>query len=303
MKLTHNYADLDGCKLHYVEANAGSHELQTIVFLHGFPEYWGSWKLQLDAFSEKYRVVAPDLLGYNLSDKPKDLGPYEVPQLIQLMRKFIQHIAESKPIILVAHDWGGAIAWPLAAFHPELVSKLVILNAAHPSTFTREMINNPEQRLKSEYIHQLIAKDAEAHLSKNDFKFFKDMLFEHRLDQGFDDQQKQVYLNVWKQPDAITGMLNYYRSMPQLAPQQSQDLIDSGPLTTIEKMKIPQIRIKQPTLVLWSEQDQAFVSGILHGIEDYVPDLKVIRFADASHWLHHEQPEQVNQAIADFICE
>jgi pimeloyl-ACP methyl ester carboxylesterase len=305
MAIEHKYADVDGIKLHYVEAHSSNkahfEATKTIVFLHGFPEFWGTWQKQIKEFSVDYRVIVPDLLGYNLSDKPTDDTSYQVPQLITLMSKFLQSLSKDTPVILVAHDWGGAIAWPLVAFHPKLVSRLIILNAAHPSTFTREMISNPQQRLKSAYIHQLIAENAVEDLSKNDYFFFRKMLFEHRLDGGFSELEKQVYLQVWKEPGAIQGMLNYYKSMPQLAPSERASGLIDGPITDTAKMKIPQIMIKVPTLVLWGMQDQAFVPAVLEGIEHYVNDCKIQRFENASHWLHHEQPEQINLAIRRFI--
>jgi pimeloyl-ACP methyl ester carboxylesterase len=127
------------------------------------------------------------------------------------------------------------------------------------------------------------------------------MLFEHRLDGGFSELEKQVYLQVWKEPGAIQGMLNYYKSMPQLAPSERASGLIDGPITDTAKMKIPQIMIKVPTLVLWGMQDQAFVPAVLEGIEHYVNDCKIQRFENASHWLHHEQPEQINLAIRRFI--
>lgn len=301
MAIEHKYADIDGIKLHYVEAKLNSEAKQTLVFLHGFPEFWGAWEHQIAEFSVDYRVIAPDLLGYNLSDNPDDDTQYQVPSLIDLMSRFLRHVGDDAPVVLVAHDWGGAIAWPLVAFHSSLVKQLIILNAAHPSTFTREMIHNSEQRQKSAYIHQLIAKNAVMELSRDDFAFFKNMLFEQRLDAGFTDAQKQTYLKVWKQPGAIEGMLKYYRSMPQLAPVESESELVDGPVVDTANMKIPKIRIMVPTLILWGEQDQAFVSTMLDGIEEYVPNCKIQKFADASHWLHHEQPEKINRAIRDFI--
>lgn len=305
MAIEHKYAELGEVKLHYVEASpqikTDSAVTQTIVFLHGFPEYWGTWQNQINEFSVDYRVIVPDLLGYNLSDKPVDESSYQVPQLIALMSRFLKSVSEEQPVVLVAHDWGGAIAWPLVAFHSNLVSQLIILNAAHPSTFTREMIINPEQRKKSAYIHQLIAENAVEELSRHEFLFFQQMLFEHRLDNGFSEDEKLNYIHVWKRPGAIAGMLMYYRSMPQLAPTENASGLIDGPIVDTADMKIPQIRISVPTLVLWGMRDQAFVPAVLEGIEEYVENCQVERFTNASHWLHHEQPEEVNRAIRNFM--
>ena len=302
----HHYANINGVTVHYVEAGPKEMPVQgkqakTLIFLHGFPEYWGTWQQQIDHFSTQYRVIVPDLVGYNLSDKPSDLSFYQLPNMIAFYADFIRHVSPDRQVNLIAHDWGGAIAWPLAAFHCHLFDKLVILNAAHPSTFTREMINNPEQRKKSAYIHQLISPDAEQLLSANDFAFLREMLFEQIQGIPLSAEWKKAYLEAWQQPGALQGMLNYYLSMPQLAPDEAKDIREEERVTTIAEMKIPNIRIKLPTLILWGEQDEAFVTNILEGIEHYVVDCEIVRFSQASHWLHHEQADRVNNKIESFL--
>lgn len=176
--MKHDFIEVLGQTLHFVESipEHKTHTQRTIVFLHGFPEYWQTWQHQLEYFCAQYRVIAPDLLGYNQSAKPADLKQYQVPALINLLNHFIRKISPNEKIVLVAHDWGGAIAWPLAAFHGELIDKLIILNAAHPSTFTRELIHNPLQRQKSNYIKQLIAADGERVVARDNFAFLTSML-------------------------------------------------------------------------------------------------------------------------------
>ncbi len=302
MSISHKYEQVCGYKIHYAEVgeHANCKHVETIVFLHGFPEYWGSWKQQLSHFSDRYRVIAPDLLGYNLSDKPTSDKAFEVPNLLAIFSQFIKQINHREPVILVAHDWGGAIAWPLVAFYPDLFKKLVILNAAHPSTFTREMINNPQQRAKSHYIHEMIGPDGPAMVEADNFAFLRSMLFEQKKGVPFTLPEQNDYLHAWSQPSAIDCMLGYYRSMPQLA-TESDACIKNGPTKALSDMKIPNIRINKPTLVLWGEQDKAFVPELLDGLEEYVAELTIQRFADASHWLHHEQAGAVNKAIEEFI--
>lgn len=302
--MKHHKINIDNVNIHYVEAGAScdiNEPRQTIVFLHGFPEYWGTWHAQLDYFANKYRVIAPDLPGYNLSDKPQNKTFFEVPNLIQFMAKFIQGVAPQEKIILVAHDWGGALAWPIAAFFPHIIERLVILNAAHPSTFTREMICNAQQRQKSEYIHELIASDAVDKLSQNNYQYLKDKIFGGMREGTMDDVQRLGYQQVWAQPGAVKGMLQYYSAMPQLAPLDKVDATNKGPIVTPAKMKIPNIRINCPTLILWGEQDQAFIKENLDGIEEYVPNVRVKRFPTASHWLQHELPDEVNSEMTTFL--
>ena len=288
-----------GHEIHYMEGGKEFAENGTIVFLHGFPEYWQTWQNQMDHLSKKYRVIAPDMLGYNLSAKPEDDSVFEVPNLIGFWRQFFMQINNGKPVYLVAHDWGGAIAWPFTAFNDDLVQKLVILNAGHPSTFTREMKSNPRQQEYSDYIHQLIADDAVEVLSEDNYAYLQRMVFEQTNVNAFTEQQKQGYLNAWSQPGAVEGMLRYYRSMPQLAAKTSGR--QSGPEMNASDMKIPQIHIKVPTLVLWGMKDKAFVPEVAEGLEEYVENITVKRFEASSHWLQHEYPAEVSSAIAAFI--
>lgn len=299
MSVEHQHVTIDEVDIHFVEA--GENHSQTIVFLHGFPESWHTWQNQITYFSQSYRVIAPDLPGYNLSDKPSNINFYQVPNLISFFSKFIKAVAYQQEVILVAHDWGGAIAWPLVAFYPQLFSRLIILNAAHPSTFTREMIKNPNQQLKSEYIHQLIAKNAVSKLTANNYQFLFDKILSSMQDDILTESLKQRYLEVWQQEGAINGMLQYYRAMPQLAPSSQQQVANGGPVVSTQEMTIPQINIRRPTLVLWGEQDQAFVVECTSGLSDYIDDLSLVTFNDASHWLHHEKSEEVNQHIQSFI--
>ncbi|MGX9460526.1 alpha/beta fold hydrolase [Shewanella sp. A14] len=318
MALEHKNILVDDVNIHYVESGVSADQQvpqQTIIFLHGFPEYWGTWSAQLRFFSDQYRVIAPDLPGYNLSDKPLDVSFYAVPNLIAFMAKFIGATSPAQPVILVAHDWGGAIAWPLAAFHSPLISKLIILNAAHPSTFTREMINNPLQRKKSAYIHQLISSSGESLLSKDNYHYLSEEIMVSTQPSVFTDDVKAQYRKVWNQQGAINGMLQYYRAMPQLAASQSQnnhhtvntvpsnehDSTTPSPVKDTSEIKIPNIRVNVPTLVLWGEQDLAFVNANLDNIQHYVPNCTIKRFQDTSHWLQHERPDEVNIAINNFL--
>lgn len=306
MSVEHKNALVQGVNIHYVQAGIKNNK-PTIFFLHGFPECWETWEAQIQYFSKEYRVIAPDLPGYNLSDKPGDVSFFTVPNLVNFFADFIKVVSANEHVYLVAHDWGGAIAWPLTAFHPKLIKKLIILNAAHPSAFTREMINNPEQRRKSEYIHELIAEDAIEKLMENECKYLFDKVLSTMQNNVLTEQKKQDYLQLWRQSGSINGMLQYYRAMPQLAPSinnEAKPILDANAPVTIKdtnRMTIPNIRIEVPTLILWGEQDQAFVQENLIGLEEYIPDCQIKRFPHASHWLQHEFPDEINNDIANFI--
>ncbi|MDD8058472.1 MULTISPECIES: alpha/beta fold hydrolase [Shewanella] len=309
MTLTHNHILIDDINIHYVESGPQTVQpsIETIVFLHGFPEFWGTWNKQLAFFAKQYRVIAPDLPGYNLSEKPQNIDFYALPNLINIISKFITALSPDHPVTLVAHDWGGAIAWPLAAFKPHLLQQLIILNAAHPSTFTREMINNPRQRSKSNYIHELIGSDGERLLTQHHYRYLTDNIFQCQTSAFFTPEIIDTYRHVWQQPGAINGMLQYYRAMPQLAEKETahkQSEHHSTSATQVKptsEIKIPNIRLNIPTLVLWGEQDLAFVNENLDGLLDYVAHCTIKRFPNTSHWIQHERPDEVNQAINEFI--
>ncbi len=298
-----NFVLANGLRLHYLEQapiDESLTEAPIIVFLHGFPEHAGVWRSQLAFFSKTHRAIALDLPGYNLSQAPDSLAEYSVPNLVSIIAEFIRVVADNHPVILVAHDWGGAIAWPLAARHPQLITKLVILNAAHPSTFTREMINNPQQRILSDYIHDFLNPNFEDELSQDDFAKLKQHSIAH-IRGGISAAEERAFVEAWSKSNAVTHMLNYYRAMPQLFPRSSELGNQSGPIKSFDDFKIPHIRIDVPTLVLWGEDDQAFDIGVLAGLNRYIPDYTEQRFGETSHWIHHERSDEINVAIAAFI--
>lgn len=311
-QLSSSFIQIKGLRLHYFisepHTSTQTQPLKTIVFLHGFPEHCGVWQKQLAYFGNHYRAIALDLPGYNLSEAPKTLKQYAVPNLVSILAEFLTNIAPNAPVLLVAHDWGGALAWPLANRYPELIERLVILNAAHPSTFTREMINNQNQRVMSDYIHDFLDPNAQNDLAENNFSALK----AHSIDKmqvALSTKEIEEYEIAWSKPYAIDNMLNYYRAMPQLFPREtslghtakSLDKNTQSPEKPLNAIKIPQITIKMPTLVLWGENDQAFDIAVLDKLEDYIEDYQEQRFADASHWLHHEKPDEVNAAIERFF--
>ena len=309
-----SFIQVHNLRLHYLisqpQASGAKLPPKTMVFLHGFPEHSGVWEKQLTYFADNYTVIALDLPGYNLSQAPTSIKQFSVPHLVTIVAEFIKLLATDSPIILVAHDWGGALAWPLANRFPELLDKLIIINAAHPSTFTREMIENQNQRRLSDYIHDFLQANAEKVLTEDNFAVLKALTI-GKCRQPLSAAKMIEYEGVWSRPNAITNMLNYYRAMPQLFPrektinqaqQKGRNLI-TNPEIPLDSIKIPHIQISTPTLVLWGDDDQAFDIKVLDGLSAYIDDYSEHRFADASHWVHHEKPEAVNQAIERFVSD
>ena len=286
---TEEFVEVSGIKLHCM--NNGSGKL--ILFLHGFPEFWYVWREQLKEFGKDYHALAPDMRGYNLSDKPKPISEYFMPRLLADVKALVDRYSQGKKVILVAHDWGGAVAWNFAIAHPECLEKLVIINSPHPATFLRELKNNREQRKASSYMILFASGLGEVALKAGDYRRLKEAIFEKSANPAiFSEADKKAYQLAWSQPGALAGGLNYYKAFFQ---QALKRLIG-------DKQKIG-LRVSVPTLVIWGEKDTALLTGNLNGLEKFVPNLTIKRIADGTHWVIHEQPELVNRYIREFIEE
>lgn len=292
------HESIQGRSIFYKEQGEFSSSAPTLVMLHGFPESHLTWLDCVSHLPSDLHVIVPDLPGYGRSEALEDVADYKIERLIQRMARFLMAVSENKPVVLVAHDWGGAIAWPLAAFYPHLIEKLVIVNAVHPSTFTREMIDNPRQRAKSAYIHKLIEPNAEAVLVQNDCQYLVETVT-HCITPVSPDMLLQYKAN-WRDPDTLSAMLEYYRQMPQLFPEQALHSDDEETKALLAQIKIPNIRIEMPTLILWGLNDEAFEPGVLTGIEQYVNHVDVITEPRATHWLPRECPQWVAQQIVTW---
>ncbi len=292
-KLKDAYAQVNGVRLHYVRAGKGP----LIVFLHGFPEFWYEWKAQLAEFGKDHLAVAPDMRGYNLSEKPASLDQYQMPVLIEDVRALAAHLGYQK-FTLVGHDWGGAVAWAFAAAHPECLEKLVIVNAPHPAVFARLLREDTAQQKASQYMLLFRSPQAEAALTANHNAMLAQIVLGPGLRDGyFSDADRQAYLAAWSQPGAITGGLNYYRAM-RVGPPAPGAAAD----TAVGDFACGQYLVKTPTLVIWGEKDQALTVGNLDGLEEFVPGVEIRRMPDATHWVIHEKPAEVNAAIREFLA-
>jgi len=287
------YAEVNDIRLHYVSAGAG----KLIMFVHGFPEFWLEWEKQLAEFGKDYQAVAPDMRGYNLSSKPPEVQKYHVKDLIEDLRALAEHLGHEK-LIMVGHDWGGAVAWSAALRHPQLLEKLIIINSPHPAVFARELLNNPDQQKASQYMLMLRSAEAERILSENNFARLNDVLVQFGSQWEMSEKHRLKYIEAWSQPGALTGSLNYYRASP-LYPPTSQN--DQEQIKSILNLPKEMLTVKVPTLVIWGEQDRALLTGNLDGLEEYIEDLTVKRIPGGTHWVIHEQTELVNTLIRDFI--
>lgn len=272
----------------------------TIVMLHGFPEFWYCWKHQIPEFARDFRVVAPDLRGYNLSDKPEGAENYRMPHLVGDVLGLIDALGEER-VVLIAHDWGGAVAWAFAASHPDRLSHLIILNAPHPSVFMRDIVLQPEQQESSQYIHLLRSDRGEAVLARNDFKLMKKFIFSTlKVPYSVSPEDEARYVEAWSQPGALTGAMNFYRAMP--VPPPSVDQEGKGKAGDEAALKaIPKVMIPVPTLVVWGMRDHALLPSLLEGLDEFVPDLEIVRIEDGTHWIPSDSPEEVNAAVREYL--
>ena len=284
MTLAHETVAANGLEFHVARAGEGP----LMLFLHGFPEYWAMWRPMLEHFGARgWCAVAPDLRGYNRSDKPAGVEAYQAKHLGADVLALAAHYTK-EPFVLVAHDWGGAVAWGVAIAKPQRLAKLVILNAPHPYLFWRELCGNPAQQKASEYMNFFRSPKAERVLAENGYA---------RLLGAFtdlDDQARRSLVEAWSRPGALTGGLNYYRASPMYPPTPE----DPGAKKL--QLKPEDFVVRVPTLVVWGMRDHALLPGCLEGLEQVVPDLKLVRVPEASHWIARERTELVNREIEAF---
>ncbi len=281
--LTDDYVDVDGVRLHYVTAGCG----ELMLFLHGFPEFWYAWKEQLAEFGKEYRVAALDMRGFNLSEKPREVSEYRIEKLVEDVRGVALQLSPNARIVLVGHDWGGYVAWAFAAAYPEVLGKLVIVNAPHPAIVARLLRSDPDQQKASEYMSMFRSEQAESILCANEFDFLANKIMAFGKKNGLPVEDKAGYIEAWSQEGAITGGLNYYRA---------NDLAAAA-----DGSRESSFVVSVPTLVIWGMADPSMVPKNLDGLEKYVPQLTIRRIVDASHWLVHTHSAEVNQHIRDFL--
>lgn len=283
----HATVAVNGVRLHYAAAGDGP----LCLFVHGFPEFWLAWRAQLVEFGRDRLAVAPDLRGYNRSDKPQAVADYKASVLVEDLRQLALALGHRR-FTLVAHDWGGAIAWAFAIAHPRMLDRLVIVNAPHPVPFARDLASNPDQQRASSYMNLFRDPKAERVLSENGYARLARMTVEQW--QG-DEGERLAYLDAWSQPGALTGMLNYYRASPLYPP------VGDDPGAARVKLAPKDFVVRVPTLVIWGMRDAALLPGLLDDLDACVPKLRVARVPDGSHWVIHEQPDRVNRLIRAFL--
>jgi pimeloyl-ACP methyl ester carboxylesterase len=278
-----SYVETNGIRLHVV--TAGPKDGKPILLLHGFPEFWYGWKHQIPALAQAgFRVIAPDQRGYNLSDAPKGIRPYCLPELGRDVIGLLDHFGVDKAN-LVGHDWGALVAWGVALTFPERVERLGILNVPHPAVFVRFLMRSPRQMLKSWYVGFFqIPGLADGWLKRDDFALGAQMMRRSGKANTFSDEDMARYKKAWANTDGLTAMINWYRALVRYTPPMPGD-----------------IRLRMPVLIQWGKHD-AFLSHEMAGESLKLCDSgRLIVYENATHWVQHDEAEAVNRELIQFF--
>ena len=272
-----------------------------LLFLHGFPEGAFIWDELLKHFGASYRCVAPNLRGYGRSSQPSAISDYRAKHLVDDLAALIAlESTENRAACVIAHDWGGAVAWGLANRYPKQLQRLLILNSPHPGSFLRELQTNPVQQAASQYMHFLRRPDAPALLAENRWQrmlgFFQNP--DGSQPAWLTPELKQQYREHWDL--GVHGACMFYAASPLVPPQpdsSTEDLQDIRGLSLPDEM----LHIPVPVRILWGDSDIALQPALLNGLEQWVPQLTVEHLKGCSHWVTHEKPEAVRRALTEFL--
>ena len=273
-RVEHGYANSNGVKIHY--ASLGPKDKPLIVMIHGFPDFWYSWRDQMQALSKDYQVVAIDQRGYNLSDKPKGVENYDVRLLVGDVASVIKHLGRDKAII-VGHDWGGLVAWSTAMAMPDMVEKLIILNLPHPRGIARELATNPDQQKNSQYARNFQKPEAAANMKVEQLAFWVK-----------DPKAREVYIEAFKRSD-IEAMLNYYKRNYPREPYTE----DTSPV----------VKVKMPVLMIHGLNDTALNARGLNNTWEWLEkDLTLVTVPGAGHFVQQDASDLVTRSIKMWLA-
>lgn len=268
----HGYADNNGVKIHYATMGEGP----LVVMIHGFPDFWYSWRHQMEALSDTYKVVAVDLRGYNKSDKPKGVANYAMPLLVSDIMAVIKHHGADKAII-IGHDWGGAISWAFAMSQPEWIEKLIICNLPHPRGLARELVNNPKQRENSQYARNFQKENAHEGITAEALARWIN-----------DETVKEKYIAAYRRSD-FEAMLNYYKANYPSAESYEEDVSEV-------------VKVQCPVLMIHGLEDWALLPGALNDTWNWLEkDLTLVTIPGAGHFVQHDASDMVTRSILMWL--
>jgi pimeloyl-ACP methyl ester carboxylesterase len=305
-----DFLDVNGVRLHYASVGQGP----LVLFVHGYPSFWYQWRDQMLEMGKDHLAAGIDMRGFNLSSKPQGLEPYLMKHLVEDIRQVAQKLSGGRKFVLVGHDWGGSVAWVFAMAHPEMLDKLVIVNAGHTFTLERELRENAAQRYASDYIFGFIGALAPGERPPDETNTVESAT--RRAHAGFVDaavksgeyteDDRRRWIDAWSQPGSTTAGLNYYRANHRNAPFDDRHPASMVPqawsakeLTESSGVKDPIIRL--PTLVVWGMKDTALLTGNLSGLDKWVTNLRVKLYPDDDHWVMIEKGKELAADMRQFI--
>ncbi|MEL6234830.1 MAG: alpha/beta hydrolase [Pseudomonadota bacterium] len=267
-----------------------------ILFLHGFPEYSGAWAEVMARLSPRFLCLAPDQRGYGQSWAPAEVAAYSLRRLVGDMAELIAPLG--RKVTLVGHDWGASVAYGLAIQRPDLVARLVIMNGVHPIPFQRALAAGGAQSAASQYIHALRAPGVETRLAEDGHARIL-RAFSADMDMSWlTPERLAAYRAEWSRPDRLTGMVNWYRASPLVIAAPGRPL----PPAQIPALDAEALRVRVPHLLIWGADDTALLPETTAGLEDLCDDLTRLEIPGTDHWLHHQKPDRVAAAIAEFAA-
>ena len=289
---THRHVELNGNPFHYLEWGNG--DATVLLFLHGFPEYGAAWTEVAERLADSYRCIAPDQRGFGQSWSPPEVEAYNLRELVGDMVALIGGLG-GQPVTVVGHDWGAAVAYGLAMFEPELVSRLVIINGVHPVPFQRELAAGGAQTKASQYILFLRAEGSEDRLSADDYQGLM-KLFSARMDLSWlTPKRLKLYKAEWSRPGRLKAMINWYRASPLQVAKPGE------PLTDVPVFPRDKFQVRCPHLLIWGDDDTALLPSCIEGLEDYAADLTVHHVSGGDHWICHRKPDVVAGLIRSWM--
>ena len=268
---THGFAQSGDVRIHYVTKGEGP----LVIMIHGFPDYWYTWRKQMPALAEKFKVVAIDQRGYNESGQPEGVPNYAMEKLVGDVRAVVQHFKQDKAVI-VGHDWGGMVAWSFAMAHPEMTEKLIILNLPHPNGLLRELAHNPEQQNNSAYARYFQTPEAASQLTAEGLsKWVRD------------EQARSKYVQAL-QRSSFEGMLNYYKANYPREPYTAP--ADVGP------------KIQCSVLMFHGLKDKALLPGALNDTWQWIDkDLTLVTVPEADHFIQQDAADLVTRTMVNWL--
>jgi pimeloyl-ACP methyl ester carboxylesterase len=263
---------------------AGPRDGPLVILLHGFPDFWWSWRRQIEPLAAAgLHVLVPDQRGYNLSDRPPGVGAYDLDTLAADVIGLADSLGHAR-VALVGHDWGGLVAWWTASRHPHRVERLVAINAPHPAVVGTYMRRHPVQVLRSSYIGLFqLPLIPERLLAAGDFALMRRALVRSSRPGTFTPDDLDRYAVAWSRPGALAAMLNWYRALRR-------------------KPSLAHPRVSPPTLVIWGGRDRFLQKGLARASLALCRNGRALWIDEATHWVHLEEPETVNLALLRFLA-